>query len=147
MEVVTRTLFDAFGAVFGYATGGPLGAVGGFFLAEYMNYQLDQIYSMVPPEILNCTTEHIGPPTNREYAMNMFRTTTDQIPLSTVVKSICSAFVFRVLPTTPNHCGLVSVDLNGYLYLPFFYQNPQTEYGTYLPVPIEIQTMFPVFVS
>jgi len=40
----------------------------------------------------------------------------------------------------------VSVDLNGYPYLPFFYVNPEYEYGTWLPVDVDLQIVFPVFV-
>jgi len=42
---------------------------------------------------------------------------------------------------------MVSIDLKGYLYLPFFYVNPEYEYGTWLPVNVELQTAFPVFVT
>jgi len=129
-------------AIFG---GGVIGYLGGVGIGLYAKYQIDQYVEMVEGQIINSTTEYYGPPTYRQFSMNMFKTTEQQEPLSTPVKSTSSVFIFNVLPIEERRCGLVSIDLKGDLYLPFFYQDLQIDYGTYLPIPIEIHTMFPVF--
>ena len=119
----------------------------GAFTYLYTGYRINQHVSLATGQILNWTQEYMGPPTSRNFTMNAFKTTKDQVPLSPVVGSVCSAFVFHILPIESNHCGLISINLKGYLYLPFFYVNPQYEYGTWLPVQVELQTSFPVFIT
>jgi hypothetical protein len=104
-------------------------------------------YAFQDQQILNYTTEYMGPPTSRNYMMNAFKTTKDQVPLSPVVSSVCSAFFFRVWAFSPTNAGGVKVELHGRLWLPFFYKNPQYGYGTWLPIDIEICFVFPVFIK
>jgi hypothetical protein len=105
------------------------------------------VYRFLKDEQLNFTSESMGLPTSRNYTMNAFKTTQDQAPLSPVVQSVCSAYFFRVAAYSPTNAGGVSVDLHGRLYLPFFYKNPVVDYGTWLPIDIDICTVFPVFIT
>ncbi len=65
--------------------------------------------------------------------------------------SVCSAYFFRVAAFSPTNAGGVTVDFHGRLWLPFFYKNPPpgspSWYGTWLPIDIEICTVFPVFIE
>ena len=136
-------------AIYGYAIGGwpgvILGAIGMGANAVFWNY------AFADQQILNSTAEYYGPPTSRNYTMNAFKTTQDQIPLSPVVASVCSAYFFRVWAFSSTYTGGVTVDLHGRLWLPFFYKNPPPGspnwYGTWLPIEIEICTVFPVFIE
>lgn len=123
----------------------PVGAA----LIQSLTYPT--IYSYLQDQQLNSTQEYYGPPTSRNYTMNAFKTTQDQIPLSPVVSSVCSAYFFRVWAFSPTYAGGVTVDLHGRLWLPFFYKNPPPGspnwYGTWLPIEIEICTVFPVFIT
>jgi hypothetical protein len=145
-KVVLAFASTALGKLMGQILGGGIvGWIAGSAIGIYTGYHINQQISMAEGQVLNWTQEYMGPPTSRNFTMNAFKTTKDQVPLSPVVGSVCSAFVFHILPIESNHCGLISINLKGYLYLPFFYKNPETEYGTWLPIKIEIHTMFPVF--
>jgi len=90
--------------------------------------------------------EYPGNATYRKFSMNEFGTAYPYIP-EPIGPSVCEGFFIRILPSAPGHCGLISIDLKGYLYLPFFYIDSQFDYGTWLPVSVEIQVAFPVFVT
>ena len=123
---------------------GPAGAIVGISGAA----MISQLYNFFDGQDLVSVQENPGTSTYRNFAYtDWFKTAESQEPLSPPVRSVCEGFFFRVYPTAASHCGLISINLKGYLYLPYFYVNPETEYGTWLPVHIEIQTSFPVFVT
>jgi len=126
---------------------GPVGAV----VAAWNIWKLSEIEYRAEQQ-LNSTSENLlNPSTYREYTMNIFKTTEEQLPLSEPVRSISNGFFFRILPTASEYCGGVTVDLHGRLWLPFFYNNPPPDapnwYGEWLPIDIEIRLVFPVFVE
>lgn len=150
-RIALNVASKALGMLMTYVLGGGIGgAIAGTATGSYARYTIDQYISLTTGQVLNWTQEYLGPPTCRNFTMNAFKTTEDQVPLSPVVRSVCSAFVFHVLPTASKNCGLISINLKGYLYLPFFYKDepppdPPNWYGEWLPVDVEIHTMFPVF--
>jgi len=149
-KIVGKILGGVAGAIISWASAGALvGVVFGVLTATGTSAFFD--YAFADKQILNSTTEYVGPPTSRNYTMNAFKTTKDQTPLSPVVPSVCSAYFVRVWAFSPTNAGGVTVDLHGRLWLPFFYKNPPpgspSWYGTWLPIDIEICTVFPVFIE
>jgi hypothetical protein len=132
---ITSALYDMIG---------PAGAIVGITTAA----TISQAYNFLDGQNLVSVQENPGTSTYRKFAYtDWFKTAESQEPLSLPVRSVCEGFFFRVYPTAPAHCGLISVKLKGDLYLPYFYVNPETEYGTWLPVYVELETSFPVFVT
>jgi len=122
---------------------GPAGAIAGITIAATTS----QLYNFFDDQDLVAVQENPGTSTYRNFIYtDWFKTAESQEPLSPSVRSVCEGFFFRVYPTAPSHCGLISIDLKGYLYLPYFYVEPETSYGTWLPVQVELQTSFPVFI-
>lgn len=65
-------------------------------------------------QILNWTTKQPGSTTSRNYAMGTFRTTEDQIPvLSPAIRSVYSAYFFRVGAFSPTNARGVTIDFLG----------------------------------
>jgi len=103
---------------------------------------------MVLTKELVSVQENTGNSTYRKFAYSdWFKTAESQQPLSKPVSSVCEGFFFRAYPFASGHCGLISINLKGNLWLPFFYKNPQYDYGTWLPIDIEICTVLPVFIE
>jgi hypothetical protein len=148
-KVVGNILGGVTGALIAFSTGIFAGVILGALTTGATTAFFD--YAFANEQILNSTTEYMGPPTSRNYTMNAFKTTKDQIPLSPVVPSVSSAYFFRVWAFSPTYDGGVTVDLHGRLWLPFFYKNPPPGspnwYGTWLSIEIEISTVFPVFIE
>jgi hypothetical protein len=132
---ITSALYDTFG---------PAGAIAGISSAAFIS----QLYNFFNNQELVSVQENPGNSTYRKFAYtDWFKTAESQQPLAKPVRSLCQGFFFRVYPFASGHCGLISINLKGNLYLPFFYVNPQYEYGTWLPVHVELQTAFPVFIT
>jgi len=122
---------------------GPAGALTGIILAATSS----QLYNFNTSQQLISVTEDTGTATCRNFTYtDWFKTAEKQEPLSKPIRSICEGFFFRVMPTSPSHCGSFSIDLKGNL-LPFFYKNPEYEAGTWIPWPVEIQMRFPTFIT
>lgn len=126
------------------------GPIGIFLAAD--NIRKLETMKYTTEQQLNSTSENLlDPPTHREYTMDIFKTTEEQLPLSEPVRSISNGFFFRILPTASFHCGGVTIELYGRLWLPFFYNNPPpnapNEYGEWLPIDIQIRLVFPVFIK
>jgi hypothetical protein len=123
---------------------GPAGAITGISAASLIS----QLYDFLNDQELVSVQENPGNSTYRRFSYtDWFKTAESQQPLALPVRSVCQGFFFRIFPFSSGHCGLVSIALRGYLYLPFFYVNPEYELGTWLPVSVEMQTVFPVFIT
>jgi hypothetical protein len=132
---ITSALYDTFG---------PAGAITGISAAAFIS----QLYNFFNNQELVSVQENTGNLTYRKFAYtDWFKTAESQQPLAKPVRSVCQGFFFRVYPFASGHCGLISINLKGNLWLPFFYVNPEYEYGTWLPVHVELQIAFPVFIT
>jgi len=124
---------------------GPVGAVG----AAYLHWRMSE-YMYRAEQQLNSTWEESGPSTYRKYHMNIFKTTKDQVPLSTPVRSVSNGFFFRIIPAASKYSGAINITLQGRLWLPFFYSgepppDSPSWYGEWLPIDIGLSIIMPVF--
>jgi hypothetical protein len=144
------------GTIVGYEAGSIIGEFWGKLIGGATGAASTIIsgYYFEQDSQLNSTQEYMGTPSYRKFSMNAFKTTKEQMPLSPVVSNQSSTFFFRVHAWDSFHCGSLSIAMKGYLWLPFFYREPghgppdsPNWYGDWLPVSVEIETRFPIFIE
>jgi hypothetical protein len=131
---ITPTLYYEFG---------PAGAIVGVSMAAMAS----QLYNFFDTQQLSLVQENLGNETYRKFIMNEFKTAYP-FTQEPITGSVCEGFFIRIVPSAPTHCGMISINLKGYLYLPFFTieWDPVYGYGTWFPIDVELEITFPVFV-